>query len=179
MATRRWVGLAGVAALVVAGGGAEAHGPTRQKVTETVEIAAPPEKVWAAVGNFQDMGWHPVIERTEGAGGNAVDATRKLTLKGGGTIDEVLAKFEPDKMTYMYRITAVDVKVLPVTNYSSNITVRPKDGKSLVEWRGAFYRGYPNNDPPPELSDEAAVKAVSGVYRAGLDALKAKLEAGS
>lgn len=179
MTTKWWVGLAaGMAALLVAGT-AGAHGPTRQKVAETVEIAAPPEKVWAAVGNFQDMGWHPVIERTEGQGGNAVDATRKLTLKGGGTIDEVLAKFEPEKMSYMYRITAVDVKVLPVTNYSSNITVRPKDGKSLVEWRGAFYRGYPNNDPPPELNDEAAVKAVSGVYRAGLDALKAKLEAGS
>jgi hypothetical protein len=35
-----------------------------------------------------------------------------------------------------------------------------------------------NNDPPPELSDEAAVKAVKGVYRAGLDALKKKVEAG-
>ena len=29
-----------------------------------------------------------------------------------------------------------------------------------------------NNDPPPELNDEAAVKAVKGVYRGGLDALK-------
>ena len=48
-----------------------------------------------------------------------------------------------------------------------------------MEWRGAFYRGYPNNDPPPELSDEAAIKAVSGLYRAGLDALKKKLEQGS
>ena len=41
---RWWIGLAGAAALLAAGG-AEAHGPTRQKVTETVEIAAPPEKV--------------------------------------------------------------------------------------------------------------------------------------
>jgi hypothetical protein len=72
------------------------------------------------------------------------------------------------------------VKVLPVTNYSSTITVTPAEGgKSTVEWRGAFYRGYPNNDPPPELNDEAAVKAVSGVYRAGLDALKTKVESGS
>jgi hypothetical protein len=34
-----------------------------------------------------------------------------------------------------------------------------------------------NNDPPPELNDEAAVKAVKGVYRGGLDALKKKVEA--
>ncbi len=53
------------------------------------------------------------------------------------------------------------------------------DDKSIVEWKGAFYRGYPNNDPPPELSDEAAVKAVTGVYKAGLEALKKKLEGGT
>jgi hypothetical protein len=35
-----------------------------------------------------------------------------------------------------------------------------------------------NNNPPPELSDEAAAKAVKGVYRGGLDALKEKVEAG-
>ena len=52
------------------------------------------------------------------------------------------------------------------------------DGHSLVEWRGAFYRGYPNNDPPEELNDEAAIKAVTGVYRAGLDHLKQALESG-
>ena len=115
-----------------------------------------------------------------GQGGNAADATRKLTLQGGGTIDEVLYKFEPEQKSYSYRIAEVDVKVLPVTNYSSTITVTPIDvTHSKVEWRGAFYRGYPNNDPPPELSDEAAIVAVTGVYRGGLDALKAKLEKGS
>ena len=35
-----------------------------------------------------------------------------------------------------------------------------------------------NNEPPPELNEEAAIKAVTGVYRSGLDALKQKLEAG-
>ena len=34
------------------------------------------------------------------------------------------------------------------------------------------------NDPPPELNEEAAQKAVSGVYKSGLEALKKKLEAG-
>lgn len=162
-------------------GGANAHGPTRQKVTETIEINAPPEKVWAVLGNFQDFSWHPAVTKTEGKGGNAVDATRTVTLQGGGTIDEVIAKYEPEKFSLMYRINAVDVKVLPVTNYSSWLTVSPlEDGKrSKVEWRGAFYRGYPNNDPPPELSDEAAIKAVTDVYKAGLDGLKKKVEGGS
>lgn len=157
-----------------------AHGPTRKKVTETVEIDAPPAKVWAVISNFDDMSWHPAIAKTEGVNGNTIDATRKLTLGNGATIDEVLYKYSAEKMSYSYRITEVEVTVLPVTNYSSHLTVKPLDGgRSLVEWRGAFYRGYPNNDPPPELNDEAAVKAVTGVYRAGLDSLKAAIEGGS
>jgi len=156
---------------------ASAHGPTRRKLQHQVEINAEPAKVWAAIGNFQDMSWLGLVAKTEGDKGNDIGATRRLTLKNGATVDEELYKYDPEKMSYSYRITAVDVKVLPVTNYSSTITVSPADGgKSMVEWRGAFYRGYPNNDPPPELNDEAAVKAVTGVYRLGLDALKAKLE---
>lgn len=159
---------------------AEAHGPPRKKVTETVEVNLPPEKVWAVVGNFQDMGWHPAVAKTEGQGGNAPKATRVLTLQGGGTIDEELDKYDAEKMSLAYLITRVDVKVLPVTNYYSWLSVKPAEGgKSLVEWRGAFYRGYPNNDPPPDLDDETAIKAVTGVYRAGLDHLKKTLEGGS
>jgi len=167
------------AMLALAVAAADAHGPTRQKVVETIEINAPPEKVWARIGNFQDMSWHPAVAKTEGTGENAVDATRKLTLQGDGTatIDEQLYKYDAGKMSYSYRIRAVDVKVLPVTNYSSHLTVTAADGgRSRVEWRGAFYRGYPNNDPPPELNDEAAIKAVTGVYKAGLEALKKELE---
>ena len=151
-----------------------AHGPTRQKVTMTTEVAAPPAEVWAAIGDFQDMSWHPAVFSTKGDRGNEIDATRVLTLgaDGGPTISEVLYKFSDEKMSYSYRITEVLVEVLPVTNYSSHLTVKPLDGGgSLVEWRGAFYRGYPNNDPPPELNDEAAIAAVTSVYQAGLDAL--------
>jgi len=157
------------------------HGPTRQKVRESIEINAPPAKVWATIGNFQDMSWLQPVSKTEGEKGNEIGATRRLTLATGATVDEELYKFDVEKMSYSYRITAVDVKVLPVTNYSSTLTVTPgDDGKGTsLEWAGAFYRGFPNNDPPPELSDEAAVKAVSGLYRAGLEALKKKVESGS
>jgi len=168
----RRAALAGLVALLPAM--ALAHGPTRQKVTVTAEVAAEPAEVWAAIGNFQDFAWHPAIHSTTGEGGNAIDATRVLTLgeAGGPTIAEVLYKYDADKMTYSYRITDVKVEVLPVTNYSSHLTVKPREGGgSVVEWRGAFYRGYPNNDPPPELNDEAAIAAVSAVYQAGLDAL--------
>jgi Polyketide cyclase / dehydrase and lipid transport len=115
-----------------------------------------------------------------GEGANTPDAAkRELDLGGGAVIDEELYKYDAEKHSYSYRITKVDVKVLPVNNYSSTIDVVPsEDGKkSTVEWHGAFYRGYPNNDPPPELSDEAAIKAVTAVYKAGLESLKKKVEA--
>lgn len=157
-----------------------AHGPTRQKVTLTTEVAAAPAEVWGVIGNFQDMSWHPAVHSSTGENGNDIDATRVLTLGAadGPTISEVLYKFSDEKMSYSYRITEVLVEVLPVTNYSSHLTVKPADGGgSLIEWRGAFYRGYPNNDPPEELNDAAAIAAVSGVYQAGLDALAEKFGA--
>ena len=158
---------------------ADAHGPTRQKVTVTTTVAASPDEVWAAIGNFQDMSWHPAIFSSTGEGGNAIDATRVLTLgeEGGPTISEVLYKYSDEKRSYSYRITAVEVTVLPVTNYSSHLTVKPAGEGSEIEWRGAFYRGYPNNDPPPELNDEAAIKAVTAVYEAGMESLRERFGA--
>jgi hypothetical protein len=153
-----------------------AHGPSRQKVVEKIEIEAPADKVWAIVGNFQDAGWIPGIDKTEGSGGSAEGAKRKLTLKGGGVIEESVTKHDDAAKTLGYRIDNVDVKVLPVNNYSATLTVKEEGGKSVVEWKGAFYRGFMNNDPPPELSDEAGIKAVTDIYKSGLAALKAKAE---
>lgn len=158
---------------------ANAHGPSRQKVVSKIEINAPVDKVWAAVGNFQDMSWHPAVAKTEGTGGNDAGATRTLTLQSGGVINEKLTKYDAEARSLSYEITDVDVKVLPVTNYSAHMTVTGTAEKSIVEWRSAFYRGFVNNDPPPELSDEAAVKAITDVFEGGLAGLKKKLEGGS
>src|SRR5262249_55654101 len=92
-------------------------------------------------------------------------------LKDGGQLIETLENYNDAQKKYSYR--AKDGGALPVTNYTSTITVAA-DGadKATVEWRGAFYRGFPNNDPPPDRNDEAAVKAVTGVYQSGLANLK-------
>jgi hypothetical protein len=153
-----------------------AHGPSRQKVVEKIEIDAPADKVWAIVGNFQDMSWHPAIAKTEGSGGSDTGAKRKLTLKSGGEIEESVVKLDAAGKSLSYKIDNVDVKVVPVNNYASTISVKEEGGKSVVEWKGAFYRGFMNNDPPPELSDEAALKAITDFYKAGLAALKTKAE---
>lgn len=170
-----------IIALFVLPGLALAHGPTRQKASETVEIDASPEQVWAVLGAFGDMSWHPRVAMTDSPSGSEAGAIRTLGYTTGGTMDEELSRIDPEKMTFSTFIGHVDVDVLPATNYSSNVSVKPLDdgARSEVTWRAAFYRGYPNNDPPAELNDEAAVTGVSAFIREGLDNLKAVVEAGS
>ncbi|MDO5368765.1 SRPBCC family protein [Paracoccus sp. (in: a-proteobacteria)] len=170
--------LAAAATLVVCGA-AQAHGPVRLKLELSETLDATPDEVWAEIGRFDDMSWHPAVARTELTSADATtpDASaRVLHLNAGGnpTITEQLTKWQPEKRCYAYMITQVEVTVLPVTNYASTLCVKDAGGKAEVVWKGGFYRGYPNNDPPPELNDEAAMTAVTGIYRAGLDALVEK-----
>jgi len=158
---------------------ASAHGPTRQKVTEKIEINAPAAAVWDVIKDFGIAHtWLPMVDATDSEGGNEPGAKRTLTLGNGAQLIETLKKYDAGKMMYSYKIPndTLDVKVFPVNNYSSTITVKDNGDTSEVIWKGAFYRGYPNNDPPPELNDEAAVAAVTGVYQAGLAHLKELIE---
>ncbi len=163
------------AALGLAAAGALAHGPTRQKVTETVTIDAPAAAVWAKIRNFDALkDWHPAVARSPADKGNEEGSVRQLELKNGGKLTETLEAWDDAKMRYSYR--AKDGGALPVTNYTSTISVKADGNKAVVEWRGAFYRGYPNNDPPPDQNDEAAVAAITGVYQSGLANLKKIVE---
>jgi len=159
---------------------ASAHGPTRQKIVETIDIDKPVAQVWAIVKDFDAISkWHPAIASSVADKGNEIGSTRKLVLKAPGDpgFDEVLDKYDPDAHSYKYEIPKVDPKILPVNDYTSTITVTDNGkGGSTMEWKGAFYRGYMLNDPPPELNDESSVAAVRKVYRAGLDNVKAIAE---
>ena len=159
---------------------AQAHGPTRQKVTQTVDITRTPDQVWAIVGDFDSIArWHPVIASSPADHGNEIGSKRTLTLKAEGAphFDEELVKYDAAARSYQYKIDKVDPKVLPVNNYNAWFEVQDNPaGGSTIEWRAAFYRGYMLNDPPPELNDAASSKAVAGVLRAGLDNIKAIAE---
>jgi hypothetical protein len=169
------------AALAIITGSAMAHGPTRQKIVESVEIDRPVDKVWAVIGDFDALAkWHPVVASSVADKGNEIGSVRHLVLKAPGdpSFDEVLDKYDASAHSYKYEIPKVDPKILPVNNYTSTLSVTDNGkGGSTVEWKGAFYRGYMLNDPPEDLNDENSVKAVRGVYRAGLDNLKKMVEA--
>jgi mxaD protein len=168
-----------------------AHGAPRLKVTETITINASPEKVWAAVKDFDKAHtWIPAVESTDAKGGNEKGATRTLNLKGGPTVSEELKKFDDEKMSYMYQITDIssvgevddhgamhEVPAFPVSKYKSWVTVSATDGGSKVTWVGKFFRAYHgSHEPPKELDDKTAKGAVTGLYASSLENLKAMLE---
>lgn len=172
-----------VAGAVAFASAALAHGPVRLKLELDKQLNATPDEVWAVIGKFDDMSWHPAVEKTEITGDGSVDQPEKservLHLKGdgGATITEILSKWQPEKRCYAYRIEKVDTAVLPVTNYGSTLCVQDEGGKAKVVWKGGFYRGDPNGQPPANLNDDAAIAGVTAIYQAGLDALAEKFGA--
>jgi len=154
-----------------------AHGPTPQKVAQSITIAAKPDAVWKIAGEFGGIAaWHPAVAKSEASGGNADGGRRKLTLKAGGTLDEGLDEWNAQKMSYSYRLGDADLKALPVSSYSATFTVKPDGDGSKVEWSGRFYRGDTGNEPPDDLSDEAGKTAMNAYFSEGLKGLKAKVE---
>jgi len=155
-----------------------AHGAAPLKSVETIEIDAPPEKVWAVISDFAHYEWLFGVGRIEASGGNTPgSAKRKLVMTDGGAIDETLVKWDAEHMTLAWHRDHDDVKRLPAINYMTHVTAKPAEGgKTLVEWKGRFYRGHPFNDPPRALSDEMAMAAVTVLHRSSLVALKMRVE---
>lgn len=154
-----------------------AHGPTPQKIDQSITIQASPDAVWKVMGAYDSIGrWHPDVAKVEATGGNAEGATRKVTLKAGGTLVEGLDEWKADGKTYTYRMSDPDLKALPVSSYSATITVTPEGKDSKVSWTGRFYRGDTGNEPPENLSDEAGRTAMTRYVLDGLKGLKAAVE---
>jgi mxaD protein len=143
------------------------------RLKETIEINAPADKVWAKIGNFGDMSWHPAIAKTEITGGKAaeVGATRVLSIKdNGGNINEVLTTMDAAGMTMKYEITE---SVLPVRDYGATLKVEAAgEGKSLVTWRAMFKRKDPASPGAAGQDDTAAKEAIGGIFKSGLENLK-------
>jgi mxaD protein len=152
--------------------------PAELKVTESVEIAAPPRVVWQKVRDFDGIaGWHPAFASSpivEGVN-NQKGAVRVLSLRDGGTIREELIAHDDAGHSLTYRILE---GVLPVSAYVSTIKVESAaSGRSVVEWQGTFKRKSPADPPPAGEDDLTATSTITGAYQAGLANLKQILEA--
>jgi hypothetical protein len=139
------------------------------EVTETVTTSASPKAVWTLVGKFEDIvNWLPGVASSPADKGSKVGSTRVITLKAPG--DPTVTETETARKghSYSYKIDKVDPKVLPVTAYTSTISVTKSATGSTMTWHGNFTAAG--------TDDAAAQKAVSGLYRSGLDNVKTLVE---
>lgn len=156
----------------------DAHGPTREKHSESIEISAAPEVVWALVGDYaHPEKWMPAVESTTAQGGVEKGAIRGLKLKAGGELKEELKNYDAEKKLIQYKVVdPTDPAVLPVNNYSAKITVEAAGAGSKVEWDAAFYRWFLNNNPPDGQNEAAAKAAVEKIVKESLANLKTVAE---
>lgn len=135
------------------------------EVRRSVEVAAPPEKVWQMISDFCAIAeWHPVVGKCAQSEQGGV-AVRTLTTKDGGVLVEKRVQYSDEGMSYTYEIVE---SPLPVSDYVSTLAVMDSGSAgSTITWSGEFAA----KDAP----DQQAVEAVSGIYQAGLAALAERL----
>jgi len=131
-------------------------------VTETLQIAAPCEQVWALIGAFEALHtWHPAISATEVFDKDGV-TYRRLTLGNGEVIVESMDAHSDETQSCSYTMT--DFGPLPLAEYHSTISVTPDgDDGSLVNWTGSF---EPKGVPKFVVAD-----AVSRLFKAGFEGI--------
>jgi mxaD protein len=155
---------------------AGAEPPKTLKVVKVVEIAAPVDKVWATIKDFDSLNkWHPGFVSDELVKGtnNQPGAVRKLTVKDGPSFTEELLAFDASTHSYRYRIIE---SPLPLRHYVSHVSVKPgRNGGSRVTWSATFLRKSTSETPPDAESDAAATNLVNSVYDGGLANLKKML----
>jgi hypothetical protein len=151
--------------LLLAGNAAAALAGTLS-VTEEVELAAPPARTWAVVNDFERwQTWHPAFATTEitKGSGNSKGTVRVLATKDGAKFTEELLSHDAVARSYEYRIIE---SPLPLNGYVSRIEVKESKSGSRVVWSSSFTVNA-------GASGDEMRKTIAGVYRAGLDNLKA------
>jgi len=133
-------------------------------------IAAPAERVWAAVRDFNGLpDWHPAIAESRieaGAPADQVGCIRAFRLKDGGFIREKLLALSDYDLSVIYSILE---SPMGVENYVATLKLTPitDGGGTFAEWSATF-------DCAPEREADLALHISQGVFQGGFDALKAR-----
>ena len=134
-----------------------------QSVTESVDLAASPDKVWALIGAFGGS-WHPLIASIR-LTGTGVGQLRTIETVDGKEIVERLDAMDNPRRFYRY----ANVSGIPASHYAGLLEVKPRGGGSTVEWRAQFLA---NNQP-----DLVVKLMVSTLLKTGLESLKPRFGA--
>jgi hypothetical protein len=131
-----------------------------QTVTDSIDLNATPDKVWALIGDF-DASWHPLIANIKLIG-NGIGQLRVIETIDGKEIVERLEAI--DNSTRFYRYTSISG--IPASDYTGRLEVKPNGAGSSVEW-GAQYL-------PKGQGDVVVRTIVSTLFKTGLESLKSR-----
>ena len=104
-----------------------------QTVQDSVELAAPADKVWATIGQFGNLWWHPLAASIK-LTGEGVGQLRTIETIDGKQIIERLETMDHSERLYRY----TNVSGLGVVDYTGTFDLKPKGNGSSVEWRVQF-----------------------------------------
>jgi hypothetical protein len=123
-------------------------------------INVPAHEVWGLIGQWNALpDWHPAVIKSELSEDGRV---RRLTLTGGGVLEERLDRADDSERTYSYSLRAGP---LPVANYRATVAVRDQgSGAAAVEWSSDF--------EACGASEADATAVIREIFREGLDNLK-------
>jgi uncharacterized protein YndB with AHSA1/START domain len=131
-------------------------------VTETIDIDAPPDTVWATGGDVANVAeWVPAIAASRAEGDR-----RLCTFEGGGdAVERIIERSDADRF-YVYEYLEGP---LPLRSYRSRFSVEPAGDGSRVLWTSEFSAEAAESEPD-------LVTAISAIYRGALDELKRRME---
>jgi Polyketide cyclase / dehydrase and lipid transport/Domain of unknown function (DUF4331) len=103
-----------------------------QTVADGVDLAAPPDQIWAAIGPFGAM-WHPLIASVKLTGEGVGQLRTIETIDGKQIIERLEAQ---DNAQRLYRYT--NISGFGVVDYTGTFDVKPKSSGSSLRWRVQF-----------------------------------------
>lgn len=134
-----------------------------QQVSDSINLGAPPDKVWELVGQFGGD-WHPLIAQIKLIG-TGIGELRIIETTDGKQIIERLDAIDNSARSYRY----TNIAGIPASDYTGTFQVKPNGAGSTVEWR-AQYLGNGQGD--------LIVKTiVSALFKTGLESLKPRFGA--
>ena len=143
-----------------------------ETVKRSTIIDAPIADVWGILRDFNGHDrWHPAIERSALDGRKKTDqigAVRKFVLGSGERLSEQLLSLSDKDHSFRYAIVESEI---PLTNYVAEVSLKPvTDGnRTFWSWQSRF-------QTPKGRETELAQLVAEGVYEAGFEAIRQRLE---
>ncbi|MEM0923502.1 MAG: SRPBCC family protein [Pseudomonadota bacterium] len=147
------------------------------EVTRAVEIAAPAERVWAAItGETAILDWHPAVASCTAGVDDAGRLTRHMVLHPAPDVPPgtpPIAMFETEllRSAAIFTISyVVEIEGLAIRDYHAQMSVTPEEAGCLTRLRSRFVMPV-SATPDPRVQ-------VAEFYEMGLARLARQLSAG-